>query len=107
MGLTGTHGVSVGSTGRALLGINPGSTAVGSTPFAAGLRRMAYEGPAAEAIADDVVRWLRNAYERPQEGDCAHNIEGGEAGQMFRHRLYWASSRRSSTVRLNTNESGD
>jgi hypothetical protein len=64
--------------------LHPASTVMGSTPFAAGLRQMAYERPAAEAIADDVVRWLRNAYERPQEGGLARlMIEGGEAGQLF------------------------
>jgi hypothetical protein len=62
--------------------LHPETTVMGNTPFPAGLRRMAYDKAAAEAMADGVVGWLRNAYER-DGGFIRGMIEGGEPGLFF------------------------
>lgn len=83
-----TGGYAIGFSWDALAehsyALHPESTAVGNSPFPAGLRRMAYDRPAAEAMADDVVRWLRSAYESPQGGGLVRTmIEGRESGLRF------------------------
>jgi Protein of unknown function (DUF2971) len=83
----GTGGYAIGFSWDALVehsfAFHPESTAMGTTAFPAGLRRMAYDTPAAEAMADGVVGGLRNAYENPQAGFVRGMINGGEAGLYF------------------------
>jgi hypothetical protein len=84
----GTGGYAIGFSRDALaehsFAFHPETTVLGNTPFPAGLRRMAYDTPAAEAMADGVVGWLRNAYENPQDGGWVRShIEGGEPGLFF------------------------
>jgi len=83
-----TGGYAIGFSWDALaehsFALHPESTAVGNSPFPAGLRWMTYGKPAAEAMAEDVVRWVRSAYEGPQGGGMVRTmIQGGESGLRF------------------------
>lgn len=87
-GYAGVGGYAIGFSWDALaqhsFAFHPESTAMGNSPFAAGLRRMEYEQPAAEAMADGVIDWLRSDYERPQDGGWVRSmIEGPEVGLVF------------------------
>jgi hypothetical protein len=63
----GAGGYAIGFSWEALaehsFAFHPGTTVMGNTPLAAGLRRMAYDTPVAEAMADSLVGELRNQYE--------------------------------------------
>jgi len=81
----GAGGYAIGFSWEALaehsFAFHPGTTVMGNTPFPAGLRRMAYDTPAAEAIADGLVGGLRNQYETG--GWIRGQVEGGPMGLFF------------------------
>lgn len=87
-----TGGYAIGFSWEALAehsyAFHPEATVMGNTPFPAGLRRMAYDTPAAEAMADSLVGSLRNAYQNPQFEWLRPHIEGGASGLFFLATLF-------------------
>lgn len=83
-----TGGYAIGFSWDALaehsFAIHPESIAGRDIPSPVGPWRMGYGALAAEAMADEVVRWLRSAYLDPQGGGIVRTmIEGYEAGLRF------------------------
>ena len=83
----GTGGYAIGFSWDALaehsVALYPEAMAIGTSPFAVGLRRMTYDTPAAEALTDSVVAELRREYEQ-DSGTVRMMMEGGrESGLVF------------------------
>lgn len=78
----GVGGFAIGFSWDALaehsFAFHPEATVAGTTPFPAWLRQVLYDKPAAEAVTEQFVKWLRTDYE---SGGWVHTqIEGGPIG---------------------------